>query len=96
MEYLQVILKEFNPTTTSNENTRIHYFLEGLRPSIQVQLDNRGQDLDVWDKVVEKAIDVEVKVSLQSPSKIREINFRCPRDYRPSVKKDKHDANWEH
>lgn len=39
---------------------------------------------------------MEVKVSLQSPSGTKKIDSRCLKNYRPSVKKDKNDANWEH
>ncbi len=46
--------------------------------------------------MVEKALDVEVKANLQPPSGTREINSRCPRDYRLSIKKDKDNVNQEH
>ncbi len=50
----------------------------------------------MWDKMVEKTINTKVKANLQPFSGTREIDSRCPRGYRPSVKKDKDDANWEH
>ncbi len=50
----------------------------------------------MWDKVVEKAVNAETKTSLQPPSGTKEINSRCPRSYRPSVKKDKDDTNRKH
>ncbi len=74
----------------------IRYFRERLHLSIRAQLDNRGQDLDIWDKLVEKAVDVEAKINLQPLSGTREINSRYPRGHRPSVKKDKDEANREH
>ncbi len=49
----------------------------------------------MWDEVVEKAVNVEAKAGLQPPSGTKEIDFRCPKGYRPSVKKDKDDAYWE-
>ena len=39
--------------------------------------------------MVEKAIDIKEKASLQPPSKIKEIDSKCPKDYKPSIKKDK-------
>lgn len=39
--------------------------------------------------MIEKTIDVEIKASLQSSFKTREINSRCPKDYRLLAKKDK-------
>ncbi len=47
----------------------------------------------MWNKVVEKAIDVEVKPSLQPPFRTRKIDSKCPRGYRLSVKKDKNNTN---
>ncbi len=42
-------------------------------------------------------MDVEAKTNLESPFGTKEINFRCPKVYRPSVKKDKeHDTNQEY
>ena len=51
--------------------------------------------MDAWDKIVEKAVDVKAKASLQLPSGTREINSKCPKKYRPLVKKDMDDAYWE-
>ena len=64
LEHLQVVLKKFDPTTILNKETLICYFQEGLRISIQAQLDNQGRDLDVWDKVVEKVVNVKAKAGL--------------------------------
>ncbi len=93
LEHLQAIMKEFDSTTAPNKETLIRYFWKGLRLSIRAQLDNQGQDLDTWNKVVEKAIDIEAKANFQLPSRTREIGSRCPRNYRPLVKKNKNNAN---
>ncbi len=45
--------------------------------------------------MVEKAGDVEAKVNLQPPFYVREIDFKCLKGYRLSVKKDKEDIYWE-
>lgn len=37
--------------------------------------------------MVEKIVDIEVKTSLQQSFKIKEIDFRCLKGYRP-IKKD--------
>ncbi len=52
--------------------------------------------LDVWDKVVEKAVNIEAKANLQPLSGTKEIDFRCSKRYKPSVKKDKDNAYQEH
>lgn len=50
----------------------------------------------MWDKVVEKTVNAEIKVSLQLPSKTREIDSKCLKGHRPSAKKDKNNTNYKH
>ncbi len=45
--------------------------------------------------MVEKADDVEAKANLQPPYYVREIDFRCPKGYCLTAKKDKEDTYWE-
>lgn len=42
-------------------------------------MEQHSRELDSWDELVEKAIEVEAKVSRQPPSNIREMDQRCPR-----------------
>ena len=96
LKHLKAILKKFDPTTAPNKETLIYYFQKMLYPSIWTQLDNRGQNLDTWDEVVEKAVNVKVKASLQPLSKTKEINSRYSKSYRPSTKKNKNNASRGH
>ncbi len=96
LENLQAVLKEFDLTSAPNKKILICYFQEGLRPSIQAQLDNWRQDLDMWDQVMENIVDAKAKTNFQLPFGTKEIDSRCPRDYRLLVKKDKDNANWKH
>ncbi len=89
------MLKGFDPTDAPNKITLIHYFREGLRPSIRAQLDHQGRDLDGWEEVVEKAGDAEAKANLQPPFYVREIDASCPNGHRPLAKKDKEDTYLE-
>lgn len=57
------MLKEFYPTTTLNKKTLIYYFQEKLCLFIQAWLKNWGYDLDMWNKIIEKAVNKKVKVS---------------------------------
>ena len=82
MEHLQAVLREFDSVAAPNDDSLIQYFKESLRPSIRAQLDARGQELDSWDEVVEKAVDAEAKASLQLYSRTRKIDFKCPRGKR--------------
>ena len=46
--------------------------------------------------MVEKIINVEVKVSLKSSSEIRKIDSRCPKGYKLSAKKEKDKTSQKH
>ena len=46
--------------------------------------------------MVEKAVNTKAKVGLQPHSMIKEIDSRCPKEYRSLVKKDKDNAYWKH
>ena len=65
LEYLQSILIEFDPEYASEEDTMIWYFREGLRPSVRVKMEQRGQELNSFKELVEKAVDAEAKAALQ-------------------------------
>ncbi len=49
----------------------------------------------MWEEVMEKTDDVEVKANLQSPFYMREIDSRYSKGHCPSAKKDKEDTYWE-
>ena len=42
-------------------------------------MEQRGQEYDSWEELVEKAIDAEAKASLQPSSILREMDQRCLR-----------------
>ncbi len=88
-------MKEFDHTNAPNKTTLIRYFREGLHLSIRAKLDYRGRDLDAWEEVVEKAGNTEVKVNLQPPFYIRDIDVSCPKNHHPSTKKDKENTYQE-
>lgn len=50
---------------------------------------HQNRDLDVWEEVIEKAVNAEAKADLESPLETKEINSRFPKYYWPSIKKDK-------
>lgn len=64
----------------------IRYFQERLCLSIEAHLDNPRCDLVIWEKVIEKAIDIEAKASLQPFCKTRKIDSSCFKGYSK--------ANW--
>ncbi len=66
--------------------------LQKLHLFIRTQLDNQGQDLDLSEEVVEKAVNAEAKASLWPPSRIKKIDSRGLKGYK-LTKKDKDKAN---
>lgn len=83
------MLKEFDPLAAPNEEVLIRCFREGLRPSIQAQMDSRHRELDSWDEVLDKAIEAESKAALQSATSIREMDARCWKGRRPDKETSK-------
>ena len=59
-------------------------------------MNNRGQNLDLWDKVVENAVNTKAKAYLQLFFGTKKIDFRYSKKYRPLIKKNKDDIYWEH
>lgn len=64
---------------------------------MMVKLKNWGCDLDfMWGEVVKKAINTKAKTSLQPSSRTRKIDFKCPKGYKLSAKKNKDKTNQEY
>ena len=93
LEHLQAVLREFDPATAPNKEIMIRYFREGLRPSIQAQLDARGRDLDSWKEAVKKAVKAEAKASLQSPASTCNMDSRCFWGNKPAKREKKDSKN---
>lgn len=83
LEYLKVILKGFNPITTFNRAVLIWYFRDSFCSSIRAQLDERKKNLDMWDKVIKKAINTNANASQQPRLGIWAINNWCSQGLRP-------------
>ena len=67
----------------------IRCFLEGLKPSVQAQLDARARDLNSWEEAVEKTINAEAKTMLQSSSSTHNMDSRYLRRNSPTKKEEK-------
>ena len=78
LNHLQTVLREFDSTTAPNEGVLICYFCDGLRPSIQAQTNEQGQDLDTWKEAIKKSMNAETKAACQPQSLMREIDNQCP------------------
>lgn len=58
-----MVLKEFDSITAPNKDVLNWYFRDGLSPSIRAHLDKHGKDLNICNKTIKKAIDIEKKAS---------------------------------
>ena len=65
LKYLQSILREFDSDGAPGEPTIIRYFREDLKPFIQVEMEQRGCELDSFEELVKKAKDAEAKAALR-------------------------------
>lgn len=82
------MLKEFDSVVASNKEILIWCFCEGLRPLIQAQINSQHQELNFWDKVLDKPIDVKSKAELQSLTSICEMDACYWKSQRLDKKKE--------
>ena len=87
LEYLQSILIEFDSECAPEEGTMIRYFREGLRPSVRVEMEQRGRELDSFEELVKKAVDAKAKAALRPRSYARETDQHCLQSSRPFAAK---------
>lgn len=73
LEYLQSILIEFDDSSP-DESYLIRFFCDGLRPSIKVQIEKKGQKLCNWEDFVQKAIKTKAKASFLLLSMVYEMD----------------------
>ena len=59
-------------------------------------MDYQRRDLDLWEKIIEKAVNTEVKASLQPLFETKEINSKYSKGYKLSAKKKKDEASQEY
>ena len=62
----------------------ICYFWKSLKPSIKVKMEQQDRESMDFKEIVQKAINVKVKVGLRSSIIVWDLDARCPRDYHPS------------
>ena len=87
LEYLQSILIEFDPNCALEEDTIIWYFWKGFRSSVQVKMEQRGQKLNSFKEIVEKAVNAKAKAALRPCSYTCNTNKDCFWDNWPSAAK---------
>ena len=87
LKYLQSILIRFDPDCALEESTMIWYFREGLRLSMQVEMKQRGQELNSFEEIVQKTVDAKAKAALRPRSYICNTNQYYLRGSRLSAAK---------
>lgn len=65
----------------------IEYFGEGLKALLKVEIEQRGQQLDSFDKMIEKVVAVKAKAALRSRSYSYKINQYCTQSGCPAATK---------
>ena len=84
LKHLQSILLEFDANGTPREPTMIRYFREGLKPSIQAEMQQHGRELDSFEDTIQKTVNVKAKAALRPCSTARETDQHCPQSTRPA------------
>ena len=59
---------EFDADEALRKLIIIKYFRESLKPSIRVEIEQRGHELDSFEELVQKIVDAEAKAALQPRS----------------------------
>ena len=77
LKYLQSILIKFDPDYAPEEGIMIWYFWEGFWPLVQVEMEQRGQELDSFEEKVEKAVDAKAKAAFRPRSYARNTDQYC-------------------
>ena len=62
----------------------IYYFRKDLKPSIKVEMEQQDRESTNFEKMVQRAVNAEVKAGLRSSTMVRKSDARCPRGHRPS------------
>ena len=65
----------------------IRYFWEGVHPLVKVKIEQRGQKLNRFEKLVDKTVDTEAKAALRPRSYTWKTNQHCFQGSWPSTTK---------
>ena len=84
LEHLQSILLEYDPVGAPTKPTMLRYFRKGLKPSVLAELEYQDLELESFDQMVKKTVDVKTKSALWPCSNTKKIDQNCPRSNRPA------------
>ena len=84
LKHLQSILLEYDPVGAPTKPTMLRYFREGLKPSVLAELKHRDLELESFNQMIKKAVDVEAKSALRARSSTKEMDQNCLWGSRPA------------
>ena len=84
LEHLQSILLEYDPVGAPTEPTMLKFFWESLVISVLAELEHRDLELESFNQMVKKAVNVKAKSALRPRSSTKEMDQHCPQDNRPA------------
>ena len=82
LKYLQLMLFKFDAEWVSGKATKICYFREALKPSVQAEIEQCGRELKSFKKLIQKAIEGKAKADLWLCSYICNTDQYCLRGSR--------------
>ena len=65
----------------------IWYFRKGIHPSVKVEIEQRGQELDSFEKLVKKTVNAKAKTALRPRSYACKTDQHCFQGSQPSIAK---------
>ena len=87
---MQSIPQEFDPKGAPKKSDLIRFFQDGLRSSIQAEMESQEEKFQNWNVLIRKATAAEAKTRRQSASQIQEVDQYCLRSHCPSLQSNKH------
>lgn len=64
LKHLQFFLLKFDTDGASEKFDLIRFFWKDLKPSIKAQIEQKDRELNNWEEIVEKVVDIEAKMGL--------------------------------
>ena len=79
LEHLQSILLKYDSVGVLTKLTMLRYFRESLKSSVLAELEYWDLELESFDQMVKKIVDIKAKLALRPPSSTKKIDQNCLR-----------------
>ena len=84
LKHLQSILLKYDPVGAPIKPTMLKYFRKGLKPSVLAELEHWDLELESFNQMVKKAVNVKAKLALRLRSSTKKMDQNCPRSSWPA------------